>query len=154
MWKADSFEKTLMLGKIEGRRRGWQRMRWLDGITDSTDMGLGGLQELTMDREAWHATVHGVTKSRTRLSNWTELSQASLIHHQFFPKTLPKAKPKTGLWKHKWLLYIWAITFELTTQSLQELASGSSLAISPSFALPKTPSCIWHYLHLWELFCL
>ena len=90
MRRANSFEKTLMLGKIEGgRRRGRQRMRWLDGITDSMDMSLGKLWELVMDREAWRAAVHGLTKSQTQLSDWTELNWTLALQADSLPSELP-----------------------------------------------------------------
>ena len=89
MQRADSFEKTLMLLKIEGRRkRGWQRMRWLDGITDSMHVGLGGLWELVMDRKAWRAVIHGCAKNWTRLSDWTELNFLHSIWQSLIPSML------------------------------------------------------------------
>ena len=91
MWRTDSLEKSLMLGKIEHqRRRGWQMMRWLDAIVDSMDMSLSKLRELVMDREAWCAAVHGVSKSWTQLSNWTELNAVSCPY--LFPSIVPIAR--------------------------------------------------------------
>ena len=96
MWRTDSFEKTLMLGMIQGqKRRGQQRMRWLDDITNSMEMSLGKLQELVMDREAWPATVHGVAKSWTRLSDWTELMYPS-VHSSIIYNSLCKGPSTDG----------------------------------------------------------
>ena len=100
MQRTDSFEKTLMLGKIEGgRRRGWQRMRWLDGITGSKDMSLSKLWELVMDREAWHPADHGVAKSWTRLSDWTELNWRNTVKKVCPFPLLENSRPLSPPWE-------------------------------------------------------
>ena len=91
MQRIDSLEKTLMLGRIGDRRRGWQKMRWLDGIADSMDVGLGRFRELVMDREAWHAVIHGVAKNWTRLSDWTELNWTFTFIKWLFSSSLLSA---------------------------------------------------------------
>ena len=107
MWRVDTLEKTLMLGGIGGkRRRGWQRMRWLDGITDLMDVSLNELRELVMDREAWHAVIHGVAKSLTRLSDRTELNWSYLIS-------------QLSIWKWKSLSHVQLFGTQWTTQSME-----------------------------------
>ena len=128
MRRADSFEKTLMLGKIEGRRRrGWQRMRWLDGIIDTMDMGLGGLRELMMDREAWRAAVHGVAKSRTRMSDWTEL----LFPVFFLSPESAQSPPPTS---PRLMSLPWGL-----------LCSPFWICSSPPFTLPGSPLTLYFF---------
>ena len=140
MWRADSLEKTLILGGIGGRRRrGWQRTRSLDGMTDSMDVSLSELRELVMDKEAWHAAIHGVAKSRTRLSNWTELTDLHLnslfvLYNFLFLFSI----------SHSLILYnlLTFILHFLTSSCIRIYESGGFVLVSPVYLAQNSAWCI------------
>ena len=154
MWRTDSFEKTLMMGKIEGRRRrGWQRMRWLNGITNSMDLSSSKLRNLVMDREAWHAAVYGASKSWTRLSDWTELSWDSVLKSRdiIFPLEVPIVKAvvfsvvmyKCERWiikkaEHRIIAFFLIVVLEKSLENpldSPEIKSVNLKEISPEYSL-------------------
>ena len=149
MWRVNSLEKTLMMGRIGGRRRrGWQRMRWLDGITDSTDMVLNRLRVLVMDREAWHVAIHRVAKSWTRLSDWTELNWTNKDTHKQLMSTWEHAPGEKGWrlrsWQHSGLRRLWKGSGTVLEHSQ---AVSCRVRCAPSIR-PHSPLLLSIYSHI------